>query len=134
MNSRDDPVSFLLPPCPACSNREVLVRPFWRLARETSRVRKQRCWFFVGCKHANEVQSPARLVDDDEVVALVEESWTRRIGELFELVTARWTASERAVFARDLGGKFGVVGSTERLGLSAGEPASTKTNEPNENG
>lgn len=103
--------TFLLPGCPACSfppNRLQLFegiaeRPRWQYAHRTSEKRKERCYFWVGCKHATALAPDAtKSPVGHEAFAEIEEKWRAALAALLAEKTAKWTETRRAEFVRFL--------------------------------
>lgn len=97
--------SFLLPPCPACSTHSTVERPFWKMARHTTRSSGRQTWALVGCAHVAEVSPPGKLHDDPELIALVEDAWSHHAHGLFDEKVAGWSAKARDDFRRNLNGR-----------------------------
>lgn len=121
--------SFSLVPCPQCSTRLGLERPMWRYAANTSATRKQRCYFFTGCKHAAEVIAPTALHCSQQEWTAVQAAWEAKVAQLFTHQTERWSAEQRESWRKVLADKASIVGATERLELSPDNPAQPTTTE-----
>ena len=106
--------SYLLPPCPICSVaprpehlfRGRMERPQWVFAHRTSAKRGERCFLWLGCKHAEAVAPDATKnpVSPGGFEA-VEKAWADATPKLFAEKTATWLATSRDDFARALAEK-----------------------------
>lgn len=102
--------TFLLPGCPVCShppNRLALFdgmaeRPRWQYAHRTSEKRSARCYFWVGCKHAEAVATDATKNPVGEAFDVIEDKWRAALPALLAEKTARWSETARAEFVRFL--------------------------------
>lgn len=103
--------SFLLPGCPVCSHPPnrlnlfagIAERPRWQYAVRTSDKRNERCYFWIGCKHAEAVAMDAtKNPVGHEAFAHIEEKWGAALPALLVEKTARWTETARAEFVRFL--------------------------------
>jgi hypothetical protein len=103
--SADFVPNFQLPPCPACSSHSSIVRPCWRLAKNTTRSTGNRTWTFVGCEHAAEVSGIDKLYSDPELIAIVEGAWAHLAGQLFDEKVVGMSPKARDDFRRNLVGR-----------------------------
>lgn len=95
--------TFMLTPCPMCSSLLTLERPFWREATHSTATRKKACFILMGCNHAVPPEKSAKIRDDPDEWALVEEDWNREAAALLAARTEGWQPFAVERFCRELG-------------------------------
>lgn len=100
--------NLIQPACPACSGFRPglggrLDRPSWVYAPRTSRKREERCFFWMGCKHAEHVAPEAgKIPVGHEGFEAIEKVWAAEAETLFKNYTERWTEGARENYRRAL--------------------------------
>ncbi len=103
MGTTPDPaINCRLPACPACSTLSTVERPSWRRARHVSAKTGRPTFSLTGCKHAEEVLAPSRLVSEEEEIVGVEDAWAHNVEALFAVKVEGWSSRAIHDFRRNL--------------------------------
>lgn len=91
-------------PCPRCSSRVSLRRPQWTYAHRTSKKRGVRCVIWTSeCSHSDLFPVSNDPISDEAEIVAASARWNANVVTLFQELTKRWTAAQRALHARTLG-------------------------------